>query len=64
MDADLAKANWRKSTRSNGSGGDCTSCASFGAQVLVRDTKLGDSSPILAFSPQAWHRFIDETKTA
>jgi hypothetical protein len=30
--------------------------------VQVRDSKLGDASPVLSFSPQAWQEFTGQLK--
>jgi len=47
---------WRKSSYSNGTH-DCVELADFGDTVGVRDSKLGDESPVLTFTRQelaAW----------
>lgn len=51
--------NWRKATKSEG-GENCVEVA-FAADgtVGVRDSKLGDASPILAFTPSEWDAFSD-----
>lgn len=43
---------WTISTRC-GSGG-CVEVAHEGDYVLVRDSKLGDESPVLVYSPAEW----------
>jgi hypothetical protein len=48
--------DWRKSTYSAGSGGDCVEVASDG-MVLVRDTTDRDGGA-LAFGAAAWERFL------
>ncbi len=50
---------WRKSSFSNGSGGECVEIADLpdGGRA-VRDSKLGDTSPILRFTPTEWTAFI------
>ncbi|MFC4022087.1 DUF397 domain-containing protein [Micromonospora sp. GCM10011542] len=55
---DLSGARWRKSTRSNGSGGNCVEVAdNLPGVVAVRDSKdLG--GPVLAFGPDAWRVFV------
>jgi hypothetical protein len=49
--------NWRKSTYSDASGGNCLETASGGGQVLVRDT-ADRRGRALAFSAGAWHAFV------
>ncbi|MFI9391984.1 DUF397 domain-containing protein [Streptomyces bauhiniae] len=51
---DLTNARWRKSSYSNGEGGNCVEVADG---VLVRDSKLKDS-PVLHLSPSAWASFL------
>ena len=58
---DRSRAMWRKSTRSNGSGGDCVEFAQVDGVVGVRDSK-DPSGPVLAFSPEAWGAFVDGVK--
>lgn len=43
------------------SGGQCVEVGEGGSggNVLMRDGKLGDASPLLSFSPQAWAAFLD-----
>lgn len=38
---------WRKSTFSNGQGGDCVELADLGETIGMRDSKLGETSPVL-----------------
>ena len=58
MDADLSRAVWRKSTRSNGSGGNCIEVArNLPGIVAVRDSKNPDG-PALIISRDEWARFI------
>lgn len=54
---------WKKSTRSNGTGGsNCVQVRSDDERVLVRDTKLGESSPVISMSRKDWSDFITEIK--
>ena len=48
--------DWHKSSRSNS--GNCAEVRSHGSQVQVRDSKLGEASPQLAFTPAAWAAFL------
>jgi hypothetical protein len=56
--------HWRKSSRSSG-GDNCVEIA-FAADrvdVGVRDSKLGDHGPVLAFSRDEWAGFLAAAKT-
>lgn len=53
-----ADYQWRKSSYSNGSGA-CVEIADATPGVAVRDSKLGDRSPILTASGPAWRAFLD-----
>ena len=48
--------NWRKSTYSDGTGGNCVETANSGGTILVRDTANRDSGT-LAFTATAWQTF-------
>jgi hypothetical protein len=48
--------NWRKSTYSDGTGGNCVETASSDSAVLVRDTTNRDGGT-LAFTATAWQAF-------
>ncbi|MER7418968.1 DUF397 domain-containing protein [Micromonospora peucetia] len=55
---DLSSAQWRKSTRSGASGGNCVEVAdNLPGVVAVRDSK-DPSGPALAFAPTAWRAFV------
>ena len=55
---DLTGARWRKSTRSNGGGGNCVEVAdNLPDVVAVRDSK-DPAGPALAFAPAAWRAFV------
>jgi hypothetical protein len=53
---------WRKSSYSGANGGDCIEVATS-SDVFVRDSKDVDG-PVLAVSPAAWRRLIDEIRNA
>ncbi|MEV7988373.1 DUF397 domain-containing protein [Micromonospora sp. NPDC085948] len=55
---ELTGARWRKSTRSNGSGGACVEVAdNLPGVVAVRDSK-DPTGPVLVFAPDAWRAFV------
>ncbi|QGN47371.1 DUF397 domain-containing protein [Micromonospora sp. WMMC415] len=55
---DLTGARWRKSSRSNGQGGNCVEVAdNLPGLVAVRDSK-DRGGPVLAFGPDAWRAFV------
>ena len=57
MDADLTRATWRKSTYSNGTGGDCVEVAKMpGGRRALRDSK-NPHGPALLFSANQWQAF-------
>ena len=57
-------AMWRKSSRSGGGGANCVEVADVAAgQILVRDSKLGESSAVLQFTPSQWRDFVSLTKS-
>ncbi|MEU8703632.1 DUF397 domain-containing protein [Streptomyces sp. NPDC048565] len=50
--------DWRKSSYSNGQGGDCVEVADgFPGGLPVRDSKVPDG-PMLVFGADAWSAFI------
>lgn len=46
---------WRRSTRC--SSGGCVEVAHEDDQVLMRDSKLGEASPVIEFTPSEWTEF-------
>ena len=55
---DLSAAKWRKSSYSNGTGGECVEVASGLPGVIpVRDSK-SQTGPVLLITPAAWSPFI------
>ena len=62
MDADLTGATWRKSTYSNGNGGNCVEATTTpGGHPALRDSK-NPSGPALLFTTSQWHTFIEDIK--
>ncbi|GAA3392721.1 DUF397 domain-containing protein [Streptomyces roseoviridis] len=60
---DLTAAVWRKSSYSNGSGGECVEVASdIPGLVPVRDSKRPDG-PVLLLAATAWAPFVASVKT-
>ncbi|MCD0444872.1 DUF397 domain-containing protein [Glycomyces sp. A-F 0318] len=52
-------SEWRKSSRSgNNTNQQCVEARSLPHVVQVRDTKLGEDSPILDASPADWRGFL------
>lgn len=55
---DLSTADWRKSSYSNGSGGDCVEVTDgLPGVVPVRDSKVTDG-PALVIPATAWAHFV------
>ncbi len=59
---DLSRVTWRKSSYSNGTGGDCCEVAPLpdGGRAL-RDSKNPDG-PLLLLSKQAWRGLVQGIK--
>jgi hypothetical protein len=58
----LNGAQWRKSTRSGSSGGDCVEVAdNLPGVVGVRDSKDRDGGT-LTFAPEQWRAFVNHAK--
>lgn len=56
---DLSNVRWRKSTYSNGDGGNCVEIADGVPGIIpVRDSKLASDSPVLLVPAHAWDRFL------
>ncbi|MEJ8644752.1 DUF397 domain-containing protein [Streptomyces sp. MS1.HAVA.3] len=59
MRADVNGLSWRKSSYSNGEGGECVEVSDdLPGLVPVRDSKLAGNGPVLAFPAEAWASFI------
>ena len=59
MDVDPEGATWRKSTYSNGSGGNCVEVADLPNGRAVRDSKHPEE-PILVFTREGWQAFVQD----
>ncbi|MFJ2159590.1 DUF397 domain-containing protein [Streptomyces sp. NPDC087856] len=61
---DLSSARWRKSSYSNGTGGDCVEVHDdLPGVVPVRDSKV-PHGPALLIAAAAWAPFVDWAGTA
>lgn len=58
----VEQARWRKSTYSGTNGGGCVEAGNSDRSVMVRDTVLGESSPVLTFSRQTWLKLLTSLK--
>jgi len=58
----LTETNWRKSSYSGGSGGQCVEVASTPGHVAVRDTKNNGNGPVLRITPANWSRLLKSLK--
>ena len=54
--------SWRKSTYSDGNGGECVELAVDAAAVLVRDTKDHGTGAVLRVAREDWKRFTQGIK--
>jgi hypothetical protein len=52
---------WRKSTYSDGNGGECVELASDGGVILVRDT-IDRGGVLLSVSAEAWQDFLTRVR--
>jgi hypothetical protein len=60
---DLTNARWRKSSHSDGNGGDCVEVAAGVPGVIpVRDSKVPDG-PVILVGPAAWTEFLRTATT-
>lgn len=61
-DGQCVEVQWKKSTRSGPYTDNCVEVRTNGDQILVRDSKLGDGSPVLSFTPDEWDAFVAGVK--
>ncbi|MGW7817200.1 DUF397 domain-containing protein [Streptomyces puniciscabiei] len=61
---DLSTAVWRKSSYSNGTGGECVEVSDThpGVVIPVRDSKKAEDGPVLLFRTLAWNAFVGSLK--
>jgi hypothetical protein len=53
---------WRRSSYSTGNPNNCVEVGAAPGQRAVRDSKLGQGSPMLVFSIESWQAFASRTK--
>ena len=58
----MTSENWRKSSFSGGSGGQCVEVASALGLVAIRDTKDQGAGPVLRITAGAWKTFTNGIK--
>lgn len=58
----MISENWRKSSHSGGSGGNCVEVADAPGLVAVRDTKDQGTGPVLRITTEAWRTFTSGLK--
>lgn len=51
------EARWKPAAQC-GDGHACVECRTDGGMVQIRDSKLGDASPVLEFTPEEWVAFL------
>ncbi|MCI2418685.1 DUF397 domain-containing protein [Saccharopolyspora sp. K220] len=61
QDYDLSTTDWRKSSRSNGYGGNCVEVALTRQVIGVRDSK-DRGGGTLTFAADRWHTFVTGLK--
>ncbi|MET8771877.1 DUF397 domain-containing protein [Streptomyces sp. NPDC004658] len=60
---DLSNVVWRKSSYSNGTGGECVEVSETHPGIIpVRDSKKPQDEPVLLFRPRAWSAFLGSLK--
>jgi len=59
--ADFPAATWVRSTLSLANG-NCVEVAALPGMILLRDSKRGPGSPVIAVTPAAWRTFSDSLK--
>lgn len=59
---DILAPAFRKSSYSSDQGANCVEVADLPGWHLVRDSKLGDASPVLRFPASEWTAFVAELK--
>jgi hypothetical protein len=58
--SNCVEARWAASSPCQS--GECAEVRRHQGRVQVRDSKLGDASPVLSLEPDAWRAFLAEIK--
>ncbi|HIW63722.1 MAG TPA: DUF397 domain-containing protein [Candidatus Stackebrandtia excrementipullorum] len=58
----MTSRKWRKSSRSGGSGGSCVEARLGDVGPQVRDSKMGDASPILNLSDHDYTALLSSVR--
>ncbi|SFS55701.1 DUF397 domain-containing protein [Saccharopolyspora flava] len=58
-----AFTNWRKSTYSSGNPQQCVEVGEAPGLRGVRDSKLGEASPVLVFGCESWSTFMTAVRS-
>ncbi|MEU8892884.1 DUF397 domain-containing protein [Streptomyces sp. NPDC048442] len=58
LSSTAVRENWFKSSYSGGEGSSCVEIADLSPTVGVRDSKLGNDSPVTTVSRTSWTTFI------
>lgn len=57
----MLTSTYRKSSYSGGQGA-CVEARTNNGRIQVRDTKLGEASPVLGFAPSGWSALLSSIK--
>lgn len=58
----MIDSNWKRSTRCDNSGPNCVEVKLAADDVQIRDSKLGDASPVLTFSAEEFRGVVQDIK--
>jgi hypothetical protein len=59
----MSGQSWHKSSRS-ANGNNCVEVSDSSETIAIRDSKLGERSPVLSVDADQWRAFIAYVKTA
>ena len=58
----MTPGKWRKPGRSTGNGGQCVEMCADAGLFLLRDSKMGDESPVVKLGPSDFTALLDSLK--